>query len=114
MIDRPVWLILLVVISLNKPANDTMYYVEWDSDDGTNTIEFNFCGSTNRLCPDWKEDYANIIDANNTCNHLSKLPEDSSTPGRVDLISNALPEFGVNMIYEGNHCNETHLFTLNI
>ena len=43
---------------------------------GTNTIEFNLCEQTSRTCNDEHPDYANLINANNTCYHMSQVVDD--------------------------------------
>ena len=68
------------------------------------------------MCPDLKNDYANIINANQTCNHLSRvLEKGTKLPGELKLISEQMPELGVIMMYKGgNMCNETHHFQLEV
>ena len=50
-----------------------MYALEYQEVNGTSTIEFNLCEETARRCPDLMADHANIINSNNTCNHLSRV-----------------------------------------
>lgn len=59
-------------------------------------------------------DHANIINANTTCNHLSKVVMDGEQkPGTLSLISEKNPGLGVIMSYEGgNMCNDTSHFSL--
>ena len=69
---------------------------------------------TVRKCPDVMDDCANMINANNTCNHLSKvvIPGEQK-PGALSLISESNPGLGVLMSYEGgNMCNDTSHFSL--
>jgi len=72
------------------------------------------CGPVARQCPDLKEDYANIVNYNNTCNHLSRVLEDGEKkPGTPQLLSNYTPSMGVKMLYRGgNMCNATAHFQL--
>lgn len=61
------------------------------------------------------DDYANIINANNTCNHLSETMKEGETtvPFIMSLISQDQPELGVQMQYMGgNKCNDTANFQL--
>lgn len=75
------------------------YTVEYETENGTNSIEFNLCGPAARQCPDLKDDYANFINANNTCNHLSRIVGEGERPGTVKLISEVNPELGLKMVY---------------
>jgi hypothetical protein len=59
------------------------------------------------------DDYANIINANNTCTHLSETMKEKATtvPFTLSLISEKNPELGVMMQYMGkNKCNDTANF----
>lgn len=79
-------------------------------------MEFNLCEETAARCPDLWPDYANLINGNNTCNHLSRVVIDGEQkPGVMSLISDANPGLGVIMSYEGgNMCNETSAFSLSV
>jgi len=94
-----------------------MYQLEFPDANGTSTIEFNLCEQTARRCPDLMIDHANIINSVGTCNHLSRvdLEDGSMKPGTLSLISEANPEMGVVMLYEGgNMCNETSKYSLEV
>lgn len=61
------------------------------------------------------DDYANIINANNTCNHLSQTIKKghTSVPFDLRLIDKKQPENGLIVEYMGgNKCNETANFQL--
>jgi hypothetical protein len=53
------------------PEESEAYNASFQTEDGDNSIQFNLCERTVRTCPDQMGDFANIINANNTCNHLS-------------------------------------------
>ena len=93
-----------------------MYSLEYQEANGTSTIEFNLCEETARRCPDLMADHANIVNSNNTCNHLSRVYVDGEQkPGTLSLISEQNPRLGVVMNYEGgNMCNETSRFSLTV
>lgn len=47
------------------------YRVSYNNGKGNVTIDFNICDYAYRRCPDNTLDFANIINENNTCNHMS-------------------------------------------
>jgi len=47
------------------------YEVTYKSGTGESSIDFNICGNNFRKCPDNVNDFANSVNENNTCNHLS-------------------------------------------
>lgn len=59
------------------------YEVAYNTGKGNTTINFNICEPTFRTCPDDALDYGNVINENNTCNHLSS---DSLHDVKVSLI----------------------------
>lgn len=61
------------------------------------------------------DDYANIINANNTCNHLSQTIKEgkNSVPFDLRLIDEKRPENGLFVQYMGgNKCNDTANYQL--
>jgi hypothetical protein len=59
------------------------------------TLFFNICEYTQHRCSDAKTmDYANSVNNNQTCNHLSGS---DNVEARTSLISKDSPEYGVNM-----------------
>lgn len=94
-----------------------MYEVEYEDADGaTSSIQFNLCEKTARMCPDEMNDYANIINGVETCNHLSRtLESNTGEPGTLSLISKTSPDMGVIMTYEGgNMCNDVDHYSLTV
>lgn len=77
------------------------------------TLFFNVCEYTQHRCSDAKTmDYANSVNNNQTCNHLSGS---DNVEARTSLISKDYPEYGVNMkMIHGNQCNATHNYELDI
>lgn len=73
------------------------------------TIDFNLCEYTFRSCPDEVKDFVNIVNENNTCNHMSS---DSLHDVNVSLIDTNKPDLGLRLLYEGNTCNATHKYSL--
>jgi hypothetical protein len=97
------------------PEESEAYNVKYSTEDGENTIQFNLCEPTVRKCPDMMGDFANIINANNTCNHLSHILDDDETtvPFDLSLIEESHPDLGLIMRYTGgNKCNETANYQL--
>ena len=80
---------------------------------GNVSINFNLCAYTFRTCPDGFVDYANIVNENNTCAHLTDTK--ISNIG-VKLIDEEYPELGLILdLYSGSHlCNATDYFTLQL
>ena len=68
-------IITLIYIACHREDRtlSEMYSLEYQEANGTSTIEFNLCEETARRCPDLMADHANIINSNNTCNHLSRV-----------------------------------------
>ena len=93
-----------------------MYQLDYHVAEGVNKIEFNLCGPTAHPCSDLREDYANMVNYNNTCNHLSKVVEEGEQkPGVMSLISDRNPSLGIIMSYEGgNQCNATSKYSLEV
>lgn len=61
------------------PEESEAYNAKFKTDDGYSTIQFNLCEKTPRQCSDGMSDFANIINANNTCNHLSQVLDEGDT-----------------------------------
>lgn len=59
---------------------------------GNVTIDFNICEKSFRQCPDGVSDYANIVNENHTCNHIS-APTLSEVG--VSLIDFNKPDLGL-------------------
>jgi len=61
-------------------------------------------------------DHANMVNAAGTCSHLSKVQkENEPKPGDLSLISEANPQLGVIMSFEGgNMCDATTQFSLEV
>jgi hypothetical protein len=77
---------------------------------GNISIDFNICDKTSRKCPDNGQDFANVVNENNTCNHLSS---GSLTDVVVSMIDENKPDLGLKLLYSGgNMCNETNKFGL--
>ena len=87
------------------------YQVSYPTDNGGEvTINFNICEFAYRQCPDSVADYANVINENNTCNHMS-----GNELSQVDiaLIDADKPSLGLQLQYEGgNFCAENNKFSL--
>lgn len=68
-----------------------------------------------RQCPDGRDDYANIINGNNTCNHISETLDKgvSTVPFDLRLIDKSNPTLGIQMQYNGgDKCNATASYRL--
>jgi len=72
-------------------------------DGGDYTVWFNLCRVTEHKCQDKNSiDYANSINQNNTCTHLSGAKESDQL---VFLQDPGIPEYGVNVrMVNGNSC----------
>ena len=85
--------------------NDGDYNVSYNNGYGIETIDFNICGYTARTCLDGVQDYANRINHNNTCSHMS---DDDISDITVSLIDLDKPWMGLVLTMMGNVvCNET-------
>jgi hypothetical protein len=51
--------------------SDGDYEVKFNNGKGEVSVDFNICSFSKRKCPDEMPDFANIINENNTCSHLS-------------------------------------------
>ena len=77
---------------------------------GNVTIDFNICESAFRTCPDNYADFANIVNENNTCSHMSSA---SLGDVLVTMIDSDYPELGLILNFTGgNTCNATSSFNL--
>ena len=84
----------------------------YNNGNGNVSIDFNLCEYNYRKCPDEDNDYANIINENNTCDHMSS--DDLSQVG-VSLIDTENPEAGLLLEFTGgNSCNDTSKFVLTV
>lgn len=84
---------------------DYDYKISYNNGNGNVTIDFNICDETKRKCPDGAKDYANIINENNTCNHMSTK---SISDIDVQLIDTAVPDLGLQLYFkDGDKCNAT-------
>lgn len=86
----------------------------FDAKTGSNfTIYFNLCEPTNHKCPDKNtQDFANSVNENNTCSHLSG---GSTSDQTVSLQDQRYPEYGVNMQFvNGNACTDGRDFKLDL
>lgn len=59
---------------------------------GTVSIDFNICAYTTRVCSDGVDDYANVVNENNTCSHMSTT---SISDVVVSLIDTSTPDLGL-------------------
>jgi len=97
---------------MRKNSSEGDYQVKFNKGKGDNTINFNICNQAFRTCNDAVPDFANMINQNNTCNHLSS---GSISNIKVSLINDNKPEKGVSLYFEGgNYCNETTKFQLTL
>jgi hypothetical protein len=66
--------------------------VSYNNGKGNVSINFNICEYAQRTCPDGYADFANVINENNTCSHMSSA---SMSEIDVDLIDEEQPELGL-------------------
>ena len=101
------------IIALNLAVRaEGDYEVTYSDGDEDVTIYFNICEYTINKCSDDASDYANQINSNNTCEHLSS---DSINEQTVALLDSEFPDKGVALSYTGgNWCNDTNQYTLTI
>lgn len=86
------------------------YKVYYNNGKGNVSINFNICEYTFRKCPDGALDFANEINQNNTCDHLSSS---SLHDVGVSLIDENKGDLGLRLFFTGgNMCNDTHKFQL--
>ena len=86
------------------------YKLQYNNGKGNVEIDYNICEYAFRRCPDGGKDYANVINENNTCSHLSS---GSIHDVVVSLIDPDKGELGMKLLYKGgNYCNDTHPFSL--
>ena len=67
---------------------------------GDISINFNLCEYNYRTCPDNVQDFVNVINENNTCNHMSS---GSLHDVNVSLIDANKPDLGLRLLYEGGN-----------
>ena len=88
------------------------YSIAYNNGKGNVSIDFNICEYAFRKCPDAADDFANIINENNTCNHLSN---DAIAQVGVSLIDSANPALGLRLNFAtGNQCNDTSKYNMQI
>ena len=88
------------------------YEVSYNDGFGTVTIDFNICAYTTRTCSDSVDDYANEVNENNTCSHMSST---SISDVAVSLIDSDTPDTGIYLEYSGTVlCNTTAYYSLTI
>ena len=86
--------------------------MSYTSGSETDSVHFNICAYTFRECNDQMRDFANKVNSNNTCNHLSS---DSVSKAQVALADAKKPDKGVTITYHGgNLCNATDKYSLTI
>ena len=84
--------------------------MQYNNGNGNVTIDFNICDYSFRKCPDNAPDFANVINENNTCNHLSSQ---YLSDVKVDMIDSEQPDLGLTLLFSGgNMCNATNKFEL--
>jgi hypothetical protein len=82
--------------------------VQYNNGKGNVTIDFNICDYSYRKCPDESSDFANVINENNTCSHMSS---GSLSDVGVSLIDTDKPDLGLRLNFTGgNMCNATAKF----
>ena len=82
--------------------------MQYNNGKGNVTIEFNICDYSYRKCPDNFLDFANVINENNTCNHMSSQ---YLTDVGVGLIDEDRPDLGLRLNFSGgNMCDEKNKF----
>jgi hypothetical protein len=70
-----------------------------------NSLNWNICEKTARRCLDSKDDYANVVNENNTCNHVSETTEENKQPGFFHMIDEQDAIKGVRLQYtNGDRC----------
>jgi|LauGreDrversion4_2_1035121.scaffolds.fasta_scaffold327901_1 hypothetical protein len=76
------------------------------------SIDFNICAHTFRTCPDGGADFANLVNMNNTCLHLSNAVLADTG---VELISSSEPDLGLILTYKGaSMCNATAPYSFQV
>jgi hypothetical protein len=97
-------------IKTNRSQGD--YIVQYNNGKGNISIAFNICEYAQRTCPDVVADYANIINENNTCNHISSK---SLSEVGVNFIDSSRPDLGLKLNFTGgNMCNKTDKYVLEV
>ncbi|CDW71763.1 UNKNOWN [Stylonychia lemnae] len=100
----------LAGLKRSTPKFTSAYKVQYNNGKGNITIDFNICDYSFRKCPDEASDFANIINENNTCSHMSS---GSLSDVGVSLIDNDKPDLGLRLNFTGgNMCNDTAKFQL--
>jgi hypothetical protein len=88
------------------------YEVSYNDGYGTVTIDFNICAYTTRTCSDGVSDYANEVNENNTCSHMSTT---SISDVAVSLIDTSDPDLGLTLVFSGTVlCNSTSYYSLTV
>jgi hypothetical protein len=85
------------------------YSVSYNNGNGDVVIDFNICEFSFNTCPDLVNDFANEVNENGTCHHLSS---DSLSNPVSTFISEDMPNMGMNLVYTGGDmCNDTSFYT---
>ena len=63
---------------------------------GNVSIHFNLCDFTKRTCPDGFADFANVINENNTCSHMSSNKLSDVVVALIDVED---PELGLSLTF---------------
>lgn len=86
--------------------------VSYDNGLGTVYIDYNICDYTMSTCSDSGKDYANLVNENNTCYHISTS---SINDVAITFIDEEVPSLGVSLTYGGaSMCNDTDYYTLTV
>ena len=96
-------------------ADSPTYEVTYTTSDGqTNSLQWNICNVNARRCQDNKQDYANVVNQNQTCTHLTETLDDG-TPGIFEFLNPTDPSVGVRILYEGgDKCQNYISYSLSI
>lgn len=92
-----------------------MYEVIYNDNDGYNSISFNLCDKNARQCSDRAYDYANIINTNNTCSHMTPIlnKKEKNKPGSYSMVNEKYPTEGIQLTYTGgNKCAQNDTYSL--
>jgi hypothetical protein len=86
--------------------------VTYNNGKGNVSLSFNICEYAYRTCPDNFADFANFVNENNTCNHMSSQ---SLSDVVVNLIDEDKPDLGLKLLFKGStKCNDTANYQLEV
>lgn len=94
-----------------------MYEVKFadEAGDSINSIQWNICAMSARQCPDYENDYANLFNSNNTCNHLSEVLSVNESPGSFRLLEEGQASKGLFVTYDqGDRCSTSSNYVLTV